>query len=266
MSEGHADQAEQIKRRVREQYGAAGDAYVVSPTHREGDDLERLVAWAELAPDLDALDVATGGGHTALALAPRVRHVTVTDLTPQMLEQAQTHLSREGVENADYQLADAEDLPFDDASFDVVTCRIAPHHFADVPRFVREVARVLRPGGRFMLIDTVVPEEPELSEFANTLDQRRDPSHVHSYSLAEWSRFLNDAGFEVEATEIFTKRHPYDEWTARSRMTPDDREALAAWVLAAPDACKARFQIEEDQGRFIAFTDEKALFKARKRG
>src|SRR5690606_39820909 len=61
----------------------------------------------------------------------------------------------------------AEDLPFADGSFDLVTCRIAPHHFADVQRAVHEVARVLRPGGLFLLIDSVAPEDPELDEFLN---------------------------------------------------------------------------------------------------
>ncbi|HLI52114.1 MAG TPA: hypothetical protein VKU87_09965, partial [Thermomicrobiaceae bacterium] len=70
---------QEIKERVRKQYGSVGDAYVVSATHREGADLDRLVEWAELTPEVDALDVATGGGHTARAVAPHVRHVTVTD-------------------------------------------------------------------------------------------------------------------------------------------------------------------------------------------
>ncbi|HET9015782.1 MAG TPA: methyltransferase domain-containing protein [Thermomicrobiaceae bacterium] len=263
---GTVDQAEQIKQRVREQFGAAGDAYVRSAGHREGDDLGRLVTWAELTPQTLALDIATGGGHTALAVAPHVGRVTVTDLTPQMLDQARVHLTGKGITNAEYWLADAEDLPFPDAAFDVVTCRIAPHHFADVDRFVAEVARVLRPGGRLMLVDSVVPEDAQLDAFVNTLEARRDPSHVRSLRLSEWVGLLEGHGLAVEGSEIFTKRHEWEDWTTRSRMTDADREALEAWVLAAPEDCRECAQIEVAGGRLLAWTDEKALIKARKRG
>lgn len=256
--------AEQVKARVREQFAAAGDAYVVSPTHRSGDDLERLVELAEATPETIALDIATGGGHTALALAPHVRHVTATDLVPEMLERARAFITSQGVINADFQVADAEDLPFADGSFDLVTCRIAPHHFADVQRAVHEVARVLRPGGLFLLIDSVAPEDPELDEFLNELERRRDPSHVRSYRRSEWRQFLEAAGLTVEVMETFTKRHDFTAWTARSRLSPEGRAALESWVLAAPPACRESLKIEIVDGRVVAHTDEKGLFKARK--
>lgn len=257
--------AEQIKARVREQFGSTGDAYVTSVTHATGADLERLVELAELTPETVALDVATGGGHTALAIAPHVRHVTASDLTPAMLETARAFLTAEGVTNVEFREADAEALPFPDASFDLVTCRIAPHHFADVPAAVGEAARVLRPGGLFLLLDSAVPEEPEFDAFINELEWRRDPSHVRSYKVSEWRSFMEAAGFEVEVVEIFTKRHEFDSWTARSGMTPEESAALAEWVRGASAACKARFKIEEADGRILAHTDEKVLIKARKR-
>ncbi|MDI3340025.1 MAG: methyltransferase domain-containing protein [Sphaerobacter sp.] len=258
------EDVERIKDRVRAQFGAAADAYVRSATHRIGDDLARLVALAELTPETVALDVATGGGHTALALAPHVRQVIASDLTPAMLEQARAFLTAQGVTNVEFRVADAEELPFPDASFDLVTCRIAPHHFADVQRAVHETARVLRPGGLFLLIDSVSPEDPELDAFLNELERRRDPSHVRSYRRSEWCRFLEAAGFAVEAMETFPKRHDFADWTGRSRLSPEDRAALEAWVLAAPPACREHFRVEVVDGRVVAHTDEKALFKARK--
>lgn len=256
--------AEEIKRRVQAQFGESGDAYVVSPEHRAGEDLARLVALAELRPETVALDVATGGGHTGLALAPHVRQVTFSDLTPAMLGRARAFVTEQGVTNAAFQIADAEDLPFADGSFDLVTCRIAPHHFADVPRFVHEVARVLRPGGLFLMIDNIAPEEPELDAFINTLEQRRDPSHIRCYTVAEWTAYLADAGLAVEVSEIFARRHTYQEWTARSRMSPADRESLESWVRAASPACYERFKLEVADGRLVAFSGERVLLKARK--
>src|SRR5262249_17482018 len=145
--------------------GAAADAYVASATHVGGDDLDQLVAWAEGGPEKIALDVATGAGHTALALAPHYGRVVASDLTDRMLETAAAFLGAQGARNVEFRRADAEDLPFADASFDLVSCRIAPHHFDDVAKFVGEAARVLRPGGIFLLEDSVAPPDPEAADF-----------------------------------------------------------------------------------------------------
>src|SRR5260221_4159370 len=142
--------SDEQKARVQDYFGSTAESYVASFAHRTGDDLQRLIELGEWGPQLRALDVATGGGHTALAVAPHVAQITVTDLTPRMLEKAQEYLRSQGVTNAVFQVADAENLPFEAESFDRITCRIAPHHFPDVAQFVREVARVLKPGGIFL--------------------------------------------------------------------------------------------------------------------
>ncbi|HYX48124.1 MAG TPA: class I SAM-dependent methyltransferase, partial [Ktedonobacteraceae bacterium] len=137
---------EQKKIQVQHYFSRTAENYIASFSHRAGDDLQRLIELGEWTPQLTALDIATGGGHTALAIAPYVAQVTVTDLTPRMLEKAREFLLAQGITNAYFQMADAEQLPFSPASFDRVTCRIAPHHFPDLSKFVLEVARVLKPG------------------------------------------------------------------------------------------------------------------------
>ncbi len=260
-----AEEIQEIKRRVREQFGGAGDAYVRSAGHRSGEDLRRLVEWAEPDSSTVALDVATGGGHTGLAIARAGGRVVFSDLTPAMLRQARRFVGEQGVEAAAFVAADAEALPFADRSFDLVTCRIAPHHFAHLEAAVREVARVLRPGGLFLLEDSAAPDDHELDDFINTLDRRRDPSHVRSRTVPEWRDLLAGAGFDVEREEIFRKRHDFADWTARARMTDADRAALDGWVRRASERCRAYFEVEVENGRVVAFTDEKVLLRARRR-
>ena len=152
-----------IHQKVKAQFGRTAEAYVSSKGHAKGADLQLMVEVAGEVEGLRALDIATGGGHTALAFAKAGAIVTATDLTPTMLERASEFITAELGEDADrarFELAAAEDLPFADASYEIVTCRIAPHHFADPEAFVREVARVLVPGGRFFLIDNIAPEDP----------------------------------------------------------------------------------------------------------
>ncbi len=147
-----------IKERVKAQFAATAANYVVSKGHASGDDLARMAELAAATEDDIALDIATGGGHTALAVAAKAGHVVASDFTQTMLATAREFISSKGKTNVTYALADAEALPFADHSFSLVTTRIAPHHFPDARSYVHEVARVLEPGGRFLLEDSVVPE------------------------------------------------------------------------------------------------------------
>ena len=235
--------AEAIKERVRENFGRAAEAYVSSAGHAHGSDLRVLLEWAAPQPTDRALDVSTGGGHTALALAPHVARVTASDLTPKMLAAARRFLTSQSVTNADYVVADAERLPFLDASFDLVTVRIAPHHYADIRQAVREMARVLVPGGRLVVIDNVAPEDALLDEYMNKWEQWRDPSHVRAYRASEWQIFFAEAGLREERTQTDRKTHPFADWVERMQISVAHRAALEADMLAAPAPVREHFVV-----------------------
>jgi ubiquinone/menaquinone biosynthesis C-methylase UbiE len=250
------------KAAVRQQYGAVGDAYVKSTGHATGSDLERMVVLAQPAATDEMLDIATGGGHVARVFVPHVASIVASDLTPEILEHAGKAFADWGFDNVTTAVADAENLPFGDASFDIVTCRIAPHHFPDPAAFVREVARVLRPGGRFLLVDSTVPEGED-GEFFNRFEKLRDPSHVRSLTIAEWTALLWNAGFSVDAVESFTKRHDFADWTSRSRTSDSDRAELARMLITAPESRQKAFGVEIDSGNasvVSGFTDTKTLY------
>ncbi len=124
------------------------------------------------------------------------------DLTPSMLRQVEAEATRRGLGNVSTVQAAAEEIPFEDGSFDIVTVRLAPHHFADVPGFLTEVHRVLKPGGKFLLVDTTVPEDDLLDKEINHLELLRDPSHVRNYRPSEWMAMVQAAGFEITHTHI----------------------------------------------------------------
>ncbi|MCC6791822.1 MAG: methyltransferase domain-containing protein [Thermomicrobiales bacterium] len=252
---------ETAKERVLRQYGAVGDAYVRSKGHAGGNDLARLVELVHPQTHERLLDIATGGGHVARSFAPLVAEVVASDLTPSMLVEAEKYFRELGLTNVTVAEADAEELPFADASFDIVTCRIAPHHFPHPERFVAEVARVLRPGGRFGLIDSIAPLG-ELGEIYNRYELARDPSHVRSLSTEAWTDLIARCGLHLRAIEHFPKRHDFIDWTDRARVPADRRDAVARILLdAGPDAVEA-FHLEIADGRLIGFTDDKGLFLA----
>ncbi len=135
------------KQLVQSQFGPNAAKYATSRVHAKGASLARLVELVQPQAEWVALDIATAAGHTAFVFAPHVARVTATDITPEMLEVAAKLAAEKGIDNVDFEPADAEDLPFADASFDLVTCRIAPHHFPHVDRFVAESFRVLSRAG-----------------------------------------------------------------------------------------------------------------------
>jgi SAM-dependent methyltransferase len=249
--------------RVQAQFGPSAAAYVTSPGHAAGDDLEQLVAWGRARHPSRVLDVATGGGHTAVALAGVAPGVVAYDLTEPMLRAARDFARSRGARIA-VAAGNVESLPFRDGAFDVVTCRIAAHHFANVGAAVREIARVLRPGGTFLLQDILGHDDAECAAFLLEVERRRDPSHVRSYRAVEWKALLRGAGLTIIEDGLIHKVRPWEEWTGRMRMTAAARAELDAFVRAAPDRCRQAFAFELTETAIVAFTDRQFLLRADK--
>jgi ubiquinone/menaquinone biosynthesis C-methylase UbiE len=250
--------------KVQAQFGAVAAAYVTSAGHAGGEDLERLIAWGRALRPHRVLDVATGAGHTALAFAGLGAHVTAFDLTEPMLRTARGFLTERGAAGVRFVAGDVEALPFRPGAFDVVTCRIAAHHFANVGPAVRQIAATLRPGGAFLVQDILGHDDSGASAFITEVERRRDPSHVRAYRAIEWNALLRGAGLTVMEEALVAKGRPWDEWTARTRMTREARAALDAFVKAAPAAHREAFDFRIDGDRIESFTDRMILLRAEK--
>jgi SAM-dependent methyltransferase len=187
-------------------------AFRESPTHRDGPDLDLLIEMCEPGEGVKALDVATGGGHVARRLRERGCEVVTVDPAPGMQPDV---------------VARAEHLPFDDGSFDVVTCRIAPHHFEDIGAAVAEMARVAQ---RLLVIEDNLFVDERVEE----AERLRDPTHIRCYSEEEWKGMLTDTGLEVERAERLERRRDVEDWLARVHTPPADaarvKELLAGRI------------------------------------
>jgi SAM-dependent methyltransferase len=198
---------------VTDLWSERAEAYRTSAIHASGDDLDLVVAWCEPAEGVTVLDVATGGGHVARRLREAGATVVTADQAPGM--QADT-------------TAPAEDLPFADDSFDVVACRIAAHHFADVATAVKEMARVAKHR-------VVVCDNTFISEQGEQADRLRDPSHVRNYSVAEWHVFFEQAGLTVAEEAQLERWVEVEPWLERAGTPAEDaarvRELIAYDVV-----------------------------------
>lgn len=241
----------------------AADAYATGE-HRSGEELELVVEFASPSGHERVLDIGAGAGHTALALAPRVASVVVTDPVDGMLNAARRVFAQAGVANAEFLNATAERLPFPDATFDIVTSRLAAHHFDDVPRAMREVARVLRPAGLFIFVDTTAPVDGEAADWQDEAERLRDATHQRIYTKAEWIAFVLAAGFHVERTEVVRKAHDFEPWVQRGGQDEPTMQRVRDAFLHAPRSAVKALDIKTSDGRVLSFTDNKLVLAARR--
>jgi ubiquinone/menaquinone biosynthesis C-methylase UbiE len=252
-----------FKNKVREQFGKTAEGYIRDQGFAKGNDLLDAANLLKPTHEDIMLDVACGGGHTALYFAPKVRSVVASDLTMQMLKKAQEYISDEDIDNLTFREADAEDLPFPSGSFTILTCRIAPHHFLDVPRALREFHRVLRrKGGRMVIIDTLLPDDPQIADFYQTMEKMRDPTHVRSHTQKEWVEMVENAGFQVEQIKIFNKTHDFPVWAKRAGLNREGIKDLTQFFIDASVEVHDYFQIETIGGEVESYTDRKLLLYA----
>lgn len=252
--------AEDARTLAREQFGRTAEGYVASASHAAGDDLAWLLALAAPRGMERVLDMSTGAGHTALAFAPRVREVVAVDLARPMLVAARRLAAARGAGNVRVVEGDVERLPVRDRAFDVVTCRIAAHHYPRLPEAVAELARALRPGGVLLVEDNVSPSAPEADAWVNAFERVRDPSHVRAWSVPEWTAAFAAAGLAVEVAHAWRHRFDLAEWAARSGTPPEGMARLRRMLAEAPAAAREAFDLAVAPA---AFSLHKAIFRAR---
>jgi ubiquinone/menaquinone biosynthesis C-methylase UbiE len=250
------------KRLVMEQFGDKASAYASSTIHSKGRSLTRLIDLLEPETDQLLLDVATAAGHTANTLAPYVRSVVAVDITFDMLGEASAEAQRKRLNNIVHLAADAEQLPFANDSFDLLTCRIAAHHFPYVSHFMAESARVLRAGGKLAIVDNIVPgssfgdrkkrHDRDVGRYVNAFERLRDPSHGSCLSLEEWQKQFYQVGFQIIHQETDEKEMEFSEWAARMKVTPENTTRLKVLLLQAPNEV-AEFLAPKIQGEQIKF-------------
>ena len=230
-------------------------------------DVDRALQGFDLAAGGRALDVATGGGHTALCLARRGLRVTLGDVSPKMLTAAAALLREEGHEPDEVRQFPAESMPFQDESFAVVSSRVAPHHFTSPEKFIHEVARVLIPGGLFLLIDGSVPDnDAETAEWLHRVEKLRDPSHHRCLDRATWEHLVRDSGLLIDISRLEPMRQPDLNWYFEAANTPEEnrRQVLEIVAHATPHV-RAAMQLESGDGR-ISWVWQRLTLVARKAG
>ena len=229
---------------TQKQFGRAAEAYSQSSVFAEGEDLAWLMEQAGPGRHARALDLGTGAGHAAFALARCAGHIIGLDITPQMVAAARRNARERGIEHFQASVGNAERLPFADESFSLVVCRYTGHHFHNPARVVQEIARVLTADGCLLVVDNTSPDDPAADRWINKVEVLRDPSHVREWSQSEWRQFFQEAGLSFAVTHTWLKMLEFDDWVARQQTPPAQVSELRALFAAAPPLIRESFALE----------------------
>ncbi|MBH1931047.1 methyltransferase domain-containing protein [Serratia rubidaea] len=245
---------------VDRQFGAQANAYLTSAVHAQGNDLQRLGQLLAAYPQARVLDLGCGAGHASFTAAAQVAQVVAYDLSAQMLAVVAQAAQARGLDNIQTQQGMAETLPFADGEFDLVISRYSAHHWHDVGQALREVKRVLKPGGRAIVMDVVSPGHPLLDIYLQTVEALRDTSHVRNYAPGEWTGMLTAAGLLVE--EVTADRLPleFGSWVARMRTPETLVAAIREFQRSMSEEVVRHFAIQPDG----TFTSDIMMLVARR--
>ena len=232
---------------VRARFAPVAANYAKAAFHTSPERLQEVLELAQPQPTDLALDVATGTGNTALALAPFVRRVVGVDLTREMLAHARRLTGERSVPNAEWVLGDASRLPFPDDAFDVYTVRAAPHHFTDFDGFLGEALRVLKPGAAAAFVDCAAP--PAARDVLHDVEMLRDPSHIRSLTLAEWTERLEQAGFQVEEATSRELDWDFEDWMGNMAVEPVLAADLARVIESSEGKARDQLHPERREGK-----------------
>ena len=246
--------------KTEEQFGKTAQAYLSSAVHSQGPD---LIAVAEIfahAAGANVLDLGCGAGHLSFTIAPHVNSVTAYDLSSEMLGVVADEAKRRNLTNITTTRGQVQELPFADGSFEWVGTRYSAHHWLEIGRAMREIRRVLTPGGRLLVIDTCSSEIPLLDTHIQALELFRDGSHVRNYTFAEWTAMLEVEGFQIEGHKFWKISLDFKAWVERIQTPSQHVDALRSLLKKAPQEVRSYFQVAED-GSFQA---DSLLLEAKK--
>lgn len=185
--------------------------------------LEHMILCINPQKSDNVLEVAAGTCICGRSLAPFVKNVTCLDMTTAMLDVGKDEAGKQELLNMDFVQGDAENLPFSDNSFNIVISRLAFHHFSNPKRCFSEMTRVLKTGGKLVVIDMEAAEEA-LRNTEDEIETLRDPSHMRNLSKEEFTEMFRENHLTITTMDCTELPVSLSAWLALTN-TPSEISA-----------------------------------------
>ena len=253
-----ADPREHLEQ-VRTQFTRQAEAYAGMPQTQDEARHDGLVVLAGGEAHHHVLDVACGPGFLTMAFARRCARVEGVDATPALLERAWADAARRGLDNVRFALGNAEALPFDDARFDIVSCRAAFHHFPRPERVLAEMRRVAKVGGRLLVADMLGSEEQAKAAYHDRIERLCDPTHVRALPASEFERLFTALRLERVASPSGPMHYDVEEWMTHGGPSPEAAAEILRLFDAALAGDRCDLAVRREDGR-LRFSHTVAAF------
>ncbi|HLK88159.1 MAG TPA: methyltransferase domain-containing protein [Candidatus Binataceae bacterium] len=234
---------------VQQQFRRQAEAYSTMKVVTDPRLLDDMVEISGVRPDWRVLDVACGPGFVALAFAARCRRVDGIDATDRLLARARDEARRRAIANVAFMQGNVERMPFRAERFDLATCRFAFHHFAHPREVLAEMTRVLKPGGRMVIVDQTTSEDPAKSDYHNRVERLCDPSHARAIPVSEWDRMIADAGLEVAHCGRLRTSYDIESWMAHGGPPPERRARIIEMMEASLETDRSGLHVRRENGQ-----------------
>jgi ubiquinone/menaquinone biosynthesis C-methylase UbiE len=254
------------QRSSQEQFGRLAQNYTNSTTHTTRNALVDLREFVEGRHYGVGVDIGAGPGFTAFTVAPFCDSVIATDVTPQMLEEVRKQRIERGAPQTQMALVAAEALPFKDNSIDLIVSRTASHHFVDLPAWLREVERVLAPGGLLVNGDTCAPEDLDAAAWMHDMELKRDASHGRNLAPSQWRTAVEHVGLRVTDVSMSYVLLQYPDWTERAGVGVEESAEIRAEMLSASPEAQKAFDFQENADGTVDFHWDVVVLSAVKPG
>ena len=255
------------KEAIQKQFTKTAEAFSTFAMRDTPDILKEKVDFAKPQSTDVALDIACGPGAFVLAVAPRVRSSWGVDLTPEMLRRARTFQAEKQILNAAFALGEAEQLPFPDGTFDLVSCQCTFHHLQKPQVVLHEMVRVAKPEGRIVVIDPLAPESDTKFEIYNRIEILRDPSHTLSVRLTEFLRMFDEEGLEILRQSLRRRPRSFNNWMLRGGHAPGTKKYVETRKLMEQSMAGDRSGFSaQAQGDDIQIIHNEGMFLVTRKG
>lgn len=242
---------EHIKR-IREEFTKQADNFNEYQKNFSKEEYNKFVVEnMQLKGNENVLEVAAGTCAFGRSVAPYVANIVELDATEAMLTIGEQEGKRIGIKNATYQIGLAEKLPFEDENFDIVMSRLAFHHFEDVDIVFKEMNRVLKKGGKLVILDMEAREEA-LRKTADYYETLRDQSHVKCISQKEFEILADQNGFIIEYSKINFIPIKLTSWMELTNVPEDKKIVISSAMLEDIEGgTKTGFEPYEQDGQIM---------------
>jgi ubiquinone/menaquinone biosynthesis C-methylase UbiE len=245
--------------RIRAQFGKQADVYARMRQATDETSLNALVSLCGGGADARVLDVACGPGFLTMAFAARCASAVGVDATEPFLAMARAEAAHRGLRNIEFRAGNAEQLPFGDREFDVVSCRAAFHHFARPERVLAEMVRVAARDGCLLIADMLSSEDATKADYHNRMERLCDPSHVRALTSSDFARAFGAAGVVPRFQTVVPLDQEMEEWLTHGGPDAARAEQARAMMTASLDVDRCGLNVRR-QGGAVWFSYPGAVF------